>query len=133
MADNTMVKIFRHEPENKEMYIPFEEIRKGDTVYVKDGTVVAADDAHYSGDADYDGYLFYDVYGNGIFPEDVKPAPFKDMNLTISFTPEVVEAMRKKLGMAIMTEDDLATAVGACIEYTLMSNEHTIAITKEKE
>lgn len=123
MADNTMVKIFRHEPENKEMYIPFEEIRKGDTVYVKDGTVIAADDAHYSGDASYDGYLFYDTYGNSVFPEDIKPAPYRNMKINMTFTTEVIGELRDKLGIPIMTEQDLANAIEDCIEYTLMNKE----------
>ena len=52
--------------------VVFESLHEGDTVFVGGGTCVVGEDAHYSDDASYDGYLFYDVDGNGWFPEDLE-------------------------------------------------------------
>lgn len=54
--------------------VPFEELKAGDTVYVRGIPHELAEDAHFSGDADYEGYLAYGVYSDGIFPEDVDQA-----------------------------------------------------------
>lgn len=50
----------------------FESLRAGDTVFIGGGICIVGEDAHYSGDSSYDGYLFYDVDGEGWFPEDLK-------------------------------------------------------------
>ena len=49
----------------------FTEIEAGDTVFVNGKPIVVGDDAHYSGDASYDGWLLYDTNGEGWFPEDL--------------------------------------------------------------
>lgn len=51
--------------------VPFESLRKGDIFFVNGLLHVAGSDAHYSGDASYDGYLIYDTNDNGWFPEDL--------------------------------------------------------------
>lgn len=52
--------------------VAFESLCAGDTVFAGGGICVVGEDAHYSGDASYDGYLFYDVDGEGWFPEDLE-------------------------------------------------------------
>lgn len=49
----------------------FEDLKKGDTFFVKGVPHVAQDDAHLSGDASYPGYLVFDEQGEGWFPEDL--------------------------------------------------------------
>ena len=39
---------------------PFESLRKGDVFFVRGESHTVEIDAHYSGDASYDGYLLYD-------------------------------------------------------------------------
>ena len=56
--------------------VPFDKIKGGDIVYtdgvVNANAVVCEDDSvHYSGDASYDGYLFYTPEGDSVFMEDV--------------------------------------------------------------
>ena len=66
MADeNVMVKIVRN---GHGSIVPFFEIKKGD--YIVAFNVRATSDAHYSGDASYDGYLFY-AEDDSYFPEDL--------------------------------------------------------------
>ena len=62
--------------------VPFHDIKKDDRFYVpidighKPYLVKVAESAHFSGDADYEGYLFYDEYGSDWYPEDFG-APLK--------------------------------------------------------
>lgn len=49
----------------------FESLKAGDTVFHLGTPVEVAEDAHFSGDASYPGYLFYDPEGEGWFPEDL--------------------------------------------------------------
>ena len=51
-------------------FTTFQNILPGD--YIVNLGVTAADNAHQSGDSDYDGWLFYDTQGNGWFPEDTE-------------------------------------------------------------
>ena len=52
-------------------FAPFESIRKGD-IFTAFGLIhICGEDAHYSGDASYDGYLLYDTDGEAFFPEDL--------------------------------------------------------------
>ena len=51
--------------------VPFESLRKGDIFFVNGESFTVNEDAHYSGDASYDGYLLYDSEGNSWFPEDL--------------------------------------------------------------
>lgn len=53
----------------EKMTVDFSDIKAGD--YIVALGIYAADDAHYSGDADYDGYLFFADDGDGYFPEDI--------------------------------------------------------------
>ena len=64
------------ERENELIEVPFENIQQGDKVFL-DGvpcwnSVICNVGAHRSGDADYEGWLFYDNNKTGFFPEDVK-------------------------------------------------------------
>lgn len=52
----------------KPMTVPFYEIIGGD--FIVDQGIVAGSNAHKSGDASYNGWLFYDEDGCGWFPED---------------------------------------------------------------
>ncbi len=54
--------------------VSFADIRAGDYVIAIDAVV--KEGAHLSGDASYDGYLFYDTDDNGWFPEDFAEGPF---------------------------------------------------------
>ena len=50
----------------------FEDIVEGDTIFVNGKPIIVTIDAHYSGDASYDGYLLYAGYDDeGYFPEDL--------------------------------------------------------------
>lgn len=51
---------------------PFYALKAGDVILDDDGKVLCTvgEDAHVSGDASYDGWLFYDTKGNSYFPED---------------------------------------------------------------
>lgn len=51
--------------------IPFCDLKAGDTVFCQGIPIVIEEDAHYSGDATYDGYLAYGTDGESLFPEDV--------------------------------------------------------------
>ncbi len=53
--------------------VSFADIRAGDYVIAIDAVV--KEGAHFSGDASYDGYLFYDTDDNGWFPEDFAEGP----------------------------------------------------------
>lgn len=57
------------ERNGKRMLVPFCEIQGGD--FIVDHSFYAGCDAHVSGDASYDGWLFYDEDGNSWFPEDM--------------------------------------------------------------
>lgn len=48
----------------------FCDLSEGDTVFQNGNPIILDSDAHYSGDSDYDGYLFYSN-GQGFFPEDI--------------------------------------------------------------
>lgn len=48
----------------------FYDLKKGDTFFMGGSPCIVGEDAHYSGDASYDGYLLYDENDNGVFPED---------------------------------------------------------------
>lgn len=63
--ENKMVSIERN---GEEITVPFYNIKGGD--FLIDRQIVAWSNAHESGDASYDGWLFYDEDGNGWFPED---------------------------------------------------------------
>lgn len=67
------VIVIRHNETQKSVSL-FSGLKAGDTVFQKGTSVLLADDAHYSGDSSYDGYLAYDVNDNGIFPEDLDGA-----------------------------------------------------------
>ena len=74
---NVQVEIIRN---GETMFVPFCELKKGDLFcYTKNENgksnhifrnAVGEDGAHKSGDASYDGWLFYDVFGDSWFPED---------------------------------------------------------------
>lgn len=49
----------------------FEDLKKGDVFFIKGVPHVAQDDAHFSGDASYAGYLVYDEQGESWFPEEL--------------------------------------------------------------
>jgi len=51
--------------------VDFQELQKGDIFFVNGVPYQVGVDAHYSGDASYDGYLLYDTHNNGFFPEDL--------------------------------------------------------------
>ena len=57
--------------DNKISEVAFSSLSKGDKVFSGGDEIVVDVEAHYSGDASYDGYLFYDKEGNGWFPEDL--------------------------------------------------------------
>ena len=59
------------------MTVPFREIKKGDKVPTRnpDHPIIVGENAHLSGDAAYDGWLFYDTNGNSYFPEDFVKEP----------------------------------------------------------
>ena len=65
-----MVKIIRVGETSPEE-VAFEDICDGDTFFVNGVPYVADGDAHYSGDASYDGYLVYSMDGESWFPEDL--------------------------------------------------------------
>lgn len=61
-------------------YTEFEALRAGDIVFQNGEMIRVASDAHFSGDASYDGYLFYDEYTQSVFENDVDteaPEPTK--------------------------------------------------------
>ena len=61
-------------------YTEFAGLREGDTVFQNGEMVRVASDAHFSGDASYDGYLFYDAYTQSVFEDEVDteaPEPTK--------------------------------------------------------
>lgn len=51
--------------------VPFGTLEEGDVFFVDGEEYVVGDDAHYSCDASYDGYLLYDENGEAWFPEDL--------------------------------------------------------------
>lgn len=51
--------------------IPFELLCKGDRFFVRGELHTVGEDAHYSGDASYQGYLLFDTDGEAWFPEDL--------------------------------------------------------------
>lgn len=64
--DYVLVDIVRN---GESMAVPFRDIEEGD--YITELEIYAGDDAHESGDCDYDGWVFYDTEGEGWFPEDL--------------------------------------------------------------
>lgn len=48
----------------------FRALRDGDTFAIDGETHVAAGDAHYSGDADFNGYIVYDTTGESFFEDE---------------------------------------------------------------
>lgn len=59
--------------DGEEENVPFCELLAGDIILpsgFNKEEIFVAEDAHYSGDSDYDGYLFYDVDGCDWYPED---------------------------------------------------------------
>lgn len=69
--ENVEVEIER---EGEYMIIPFCEIQAGDYIIMSER--YAGEDAHKSEDPDYDGWVVYDSFGCGLFPEDLG-APLK--------------------------------------------------------
>lgn len=49
----------------------FEKLKEGDIIFTHGVAHMVGTDAHYSGDASYEGYLLYDTDGNSYFPEDL--------------------------------------------------------------
>ena len=66
MDEYTEVEIIRN---GEQQTVYFCDLSYGDYIPVIGETVDIG--AHYSGDASYDGWLFYDQNGNSWFPEDV--------------------------------------------------------------
>lgn len=66
--ENVSVNVLRN---GEQKTIPFCDLVAGDVIYggELDGIVVGID-AHYSGDASYDGWLLYDENGVDFYPED---------------------------------------------------------------
>ena len=62
---------FVRQGEGRVEEICFENLREGDIFFVDGIPYTVGVDAHYSGDASYDGYLLYDTSENGWFPEDL--------------------------------------------------------------
>ncbi len=61
-------------------YTEFAALREGDTVFQNGEKIRVASNAHFSGDASYDGYLFYDAYTQSVFEDEVDteaPEPTK--------------------------------------------------------
>ena len=59
--------------DGEEDEVPFCELIANDIILPSEFNkeeITVADDAHYSGDSDYDGYLFYDTDGRDWYPED---------------------------------------------------------------
>lgn len=66
--EKSLVNIVR---QGEPMSIPFCELKAGDHLQTVNGTaLVCGTDAHVSGDADYEGWIVFDEYGEGYFPED---------------------------------------------------------------
>lgn len=69
--ENVEVSVIRN---GKQMEVPFYDIKEGDHVYNGDTfCFIAGEDAHFSGDSSYEGYLVHDNSpngGEGYFPED---------------------------------------------------------------
>lgn len=55
--------------------VPFESVKRGDTIFLNDSPFVCDEDAHQSGDASYDGFLLYGEDGESYFPEDLDGGP----------------------------------------------------------
>lgn len=71
--NNVVVEIQRDDSDGFEQ-VSFNEVRDGDKVRLPNGRIITVeDDAHPSGDATYDGWLFYDTNGESYFPEDFQP------------------------------------------------------------
>ena len=51
--------------------VDFESLSEGDVFFVNGQPYVVGVDAHYSGDASYDGWLLYDAQGESWFPEEL--------------------------------------------------------------
>ena len=57
--------------DGERMTVPFCDLLAGDILTdPRYPTVIVEDGAHYSGDASYDGYLFYGTDEHSYFPED---------------------------------------------------------------
>lgn len=61
--------------QGQRMTVPFRKVKAGDIVLDRQVLCVVADDAHYSGDASYPGWMFYDRDGESWFPEDFGAVP----------------------------------------------------------
>lgn len=101
-----MVKIIRVGKATPEE-VDFENIHDGDTFFVNGIPHVADGDAHYSGDASYDGYLVYSMDGESWFPENLDRIGGKDM-LTFD---AIVKAIQQKqsapnCGVTFTTDGD---------------------------
>ena len=70
MSGSTTVEVIRKN-ETEKTDVLFETLKVGDTFFVDGAAYTVGVDAHYSGDASYDGYLLYDTHENGWFPEDL--------------------------------------------------------------
>lgn len=55
----------------------FSSLMAGDTFFSNGKVYTVGTDAHYSGDASYDGYLLYDSNGYSWFPEELDDQPPK--------------------------------------------------------
>lgn len=60
--------------ERRSTSIPFENIKEGDTFFANGYPIVASGDAHYSGDASYDGYIV-DAGEEGWTEDEVDACP----------------------------------------------------------
>lgn len=92
--------------------VPFDCLRAGDKVFSGGDPVVVGQEAHYSGDASYDGSLFYDEEGNSWFPEDlesgVKPYALAVADGSEFYIPNAVHIER--VDAVWLVEDDVQAA-----------------------
>lgn len=69
---------------------PFSELKAGNVVMDNEfNTIVVAEDAHLSGDASYDGYLFYDYKGDSWFPESFDNRKITTIGELVSFANDI--------------------------------------------
>ena len=94
--------------DTKVQEVTFESLRAGDTIFVKGCARIVEEDAHYSGDASYDGYLLYDTEGESWFPRDL------DFSVTLTKSNDNVSSkptLDSRIQTASMASDTALSGV----------------------
>lgn len=98
--DNRKVNMIRS-GESEVIQDTFSSIREGDAFFLNGQQHIAAEDAHYSEDASYDGFLVYDTEGEGFFPNELDADKTASMDRFITLNGQTfsLEEVASALGV----------------------------------